>query len=950
MKGSSIDSLIEALKSNFNLRDMLVDQDSASDEQLDEIDELLDRNVTYLEKKASQVRSSVELVDNHQKKGIEEAAKPLQDETEEKKKAEAKRLEEEKEAKQKIKSTTDYLKLAQEASEEQEKRKRADEAKRLQEEEEERKKSATEARRLQEEMEAEQKRKEEERLREEERRKEEERRLEEKKQIEEERRKQDEHIKEQERFHEEERKREEERIRHLENLQEQERQHKELEVREAATKKKQEEEDRAREEERRAEDQKRKASQLLADTKRLQEDEQRKRDEEERRREQERIALEAEKKLEQGGKLSDDDDDDGDGDDGQLVVVADKPTTNTTAITRNTISATVEATPKKKVEETPSAQHAPSLQVKATLEPPPSVTSSTKDEALVQQSGHSQQLKDDERIVYEEKIIERDGKKIKVKVKKIIKVKKAENYEKKEIKPEWAKEGLLKATPSGHSLKPSSTATTEENSSFTVAEGESHHPPSWTNAFRNRGDVVIGKKEEPLVGSPKPIWAEKKLNVVEKKPKWILDHQTDAQVLEEVNNLKSLTGNRMRRPSALKKGSEDSLDKPATTLLSPRNANPLSPRSNPATVTTTSPNSSSSSSNSSANKQPSLPSSNNKSKRESKREDRKKQEESEYIRISLFDDDDNTNTAVEVEQYYVKPRDRPTPLECQLLWRKVVDDLGNHSKEESSSSSPVLGGRKRKPTWMIKKEQQEAEKAAAAAAVAEAEKKQKLLEEEQNNLKKKQQAAEAEEKKKQEELQKTKEAAAAAAAHKQQQQDAAELKKQEEIRKQREQKKLEEAKKQNAASLSTQGSQNTDTRTPKSEQPATTTTATSTRKKKVKYPKMEEFDESGGHATREETLEWVNEITEEYDIICDNFTSSFANGMAFGAILNHFDPDSFDFDALDEEEAKENISKVLEFIEELGIEHSYKTSDVGKNAKATFHFLNTLLGEFEGLE
>jgi len=44
MKKASIDKLIDALEKNLTLKDLLVDQDSASDEQLDGIDELLERN------------------------------------------------------------------------------------------------------------------------------------------------------------------------------------------------------------------------------------------------------------------------------------------------------------------------------------------------------------------------------------------------------------------------------------------------------------------------------------------------------------------------------------------------------------------------------------------------------------------------------------------------------------------------------------------------------------------------------------------------------------------------------------------------------------------------------------------------------------------------------------------------------------------------------------------
>jgi len=74
---------------------------------------------------------------------------------------------------------------------------------------------------------------------------------------------------------------------------------------------------------------------------------------------------------------------------------------------------------------------------------------------------------------------------------------------------------------------------------------------------------------------------------------------------------------------------------------------------------------------------------------------------------------------------------------------------------------------------------------------------------------------------------------------------------------------------------------------------------------KVKTPKQEPKE----FAKKDEALIWVNAIGEELNISVNNFTSDFANGMAFGAILNHFESDLCDFETLNPEQPEENIKK-----------------------------------------
>ena len=50
-------------------------------------------------------------------------------------------------------------------------------------------------------------------------------------------------------------------------------------------------------------------------------------------------------------------------------------------------------------------------------------------------------------------------------------------------------------------------------------------------------------------------------------------------------------------------------------------------------------------------------------------------------------------------------------------------------------------------------------------------------------------------------------------------------------------------------------------------------------------------------------------MTQSYENVVniDNFSSSWANGMAFCALLHHFMPDEFDFDRLNPGDARYNF-------------------------------------------
>ncbi len=67
---------------------------------------------------------------------------------------------------------------------------------------------------------------------------------------------------------------------------------------------------------------------------------------------------------------------------------------------------------------------------------------------------------------------------------------------------------------------------------------------------------------------------------------------------------------------------------------------------------------------------------------------------------------------------------------------------------------------------------------------------------------------------------------------------------------------------------------------------------------------------------REALLRWCRKHTEEYDnVSINNFSSSWANGLAFCALIHHFMPDLFDYSLLRTENARYNFELAFKIAE-----------------------------------
>jgi hypothetical protein len=58
---------------------------------------------------------------------------------------------------------------------------------------------------------------------------------------------------------------------------------------------------------------------------------------------------------------------------------------------------------------------------------------------------------------------------------------------------------------------------------------------------------------------------------------------------------------------------------------------------------------------------------------------------------------------------------------------------------------------------------------------------------------------------------------------------------------------------------------------------------------------------------REALLRWCRRMTQDYNVSIDNFSSSWANGLAFCALIHHFIPNEYDFETLDANDRRKNF-------------------------------------------
>ena len=84
--------------------------------------------------------------------------------------------------------------------------------------------------------------------------------------------------------------------------------------------------------------------------------------------------------------------------------------------------------------------------------------------------------------------------------------------------------------------------------------------------------------------------------------------------------------------------------------------------------------------------------------------------------------------------------------------------------------------------------------------------------------------------------------------------------------------------------------------------------------------------ESGGRllarqeSTSEQLLEWCKRVTKGYPgVKVTNLTTSWRNGMAFGALLHHFRPDLINLDSLSPADIKGNCDQAFAAFESLGV-------------------------------
>nr|XP_046919722.1 EH domain-binding protein 1-like isoform X2 [Dermatophagoides farinae] len=86
--------------------------------------------------------------------------------------------------------------------------------------------------------------------------------------------------------------------------------------------------------------------------------------------------------------------------------------------------------------------------------------------------------------------------------------------------------------------------------------------------------------------------------------------------------------------------------------------------------------------------------------------------------------------------------------------------------------------------------------------------------------------------------------------------------------------------------------------------------------------KQEKFEQQqqSGFSTAEDLLSWCQMITKDYGgVMVTNMTTSWRNGLAFGAIIHHFRPDLIDFDSLQPSDIVGNCKKVFDAASKLGI-------------------------------
>lgn len=92
------------------------------------------------------------------------------------------------------------------------------------------------------------------------------------------------------------------------------------------------------------------------------------------------------------------------------------------------------------------------------------------------------------------------------------------------------------------------------------------------------------------------------------------------------------------------------------------------------------------------------------------------------------------------------------------------------------------------------------------------------------------------------------------------------------------------------------------------------------RKESKLFDTNDDNESTKDHSTAGDLLSWCQEVTQSYnDVKITNMTTSWRNGIAFGAIIHHFRPDLIDFYSLQPFDIVNNCKKAFDAASSLGI-------------------------------
>lgn len=120
-------------------------------------------------------------------------------------------------------------------------------------------------------------------------------------------------------------------------------------------------------------------------------------------------------------------------------------------------------------------------------------------------------------------------------------------------------------------------------------------------------------------------------------------------------------------------------------------------------------------------------------------------------------------------------------------------------------------------------------------------------------------------------------------------------------------------------------------------------------KEQIETPKNQQKLSTPG----QDLLEWCKEMTKNYTgVKVTNLTTSWRNGMAFCALIHHFEPDLIDFDSLSPHDVKGNCKTAFDAGDKLGIPRVIEPTDMHMLAVpdklAVMTYLHQLRAHFTG--